>query len=67
MRAHTHAHAHAPGIEATEVKEVEREFNPDFLKNMIDRLDWDALLAAATTVGAACVRTLSSGCSCACA
>jgi hypothetical protein len=49
------------------VKEVEREFNPDFLKNMIDRLDWDAFLAAATTVGAACVRTLSSGCSSACA
>ncbi len=40
----------ATGIEAAEVQEVEREFNADFLKNMINRLDWDALVAAATTV-----------------
>jgi len=40
------------GIEAVEVREIEREFNPEFLRNMIDRLDWSALVAAATTLKA---------------
>jgi hypothetical protein len=39
-----------PGIEASEVQEIEREFNADFLRNMLNRLDWDAFIAAATTV-----------------
>jgi hypothetical protein len=42
--------AFMPGIEALEVQDVEREFNADFLRNMLDRLDWDAFVAAAATV-----------------
>ena len=38
-----------------EVKELEREFNPDFLRNMLKRLDWDAFIAAATTVILLCM------------
>ena len=48
--------------------EREHEFNPDFLKNMINRLDWDALVAAATTVcERASVRVVVRACVRACA
>jgi multifunctional methyltransferase subunit TRM112 len=38
-------------IEATEVEEKEREYNEDFLKRILDRLDWPAFVAAAKSVG----------------
>jgi hypothetical protein len=38
-------------IEASEVQEKEREYNEDFLKRMLDRIDWASFLTAAKSVG----------------
>ena len=38
-------------IEASEVEEKEREYNEEFLKRMLDRVDWASFLAAAKSVG----------------
>ncbi|CAN0165198.1 unnamed protein product [Pylaiella littoralis] len=40
------------GIEVVKTEEQELEFNADFISNMLDRLDWAALRAAAVTLGA---------------
>ena len=37
-------------IEAEEVETREAEFNPDFLRSMMRKLDWKALVASAHTV-----------------
>tara|TARA_B110000208_G_scaffold8083_1_gene10423 strand:- start:97 stop:411 length:315 start_codon:yes stop_codon:yes gene_type:complete len=37
-------------IEATEVEALETEYNPDFVRNLVPKLDWAALLAAAATL-----------------
>ncbi|CAH1784752.1 unnamed protein product [Owenia fusiformis] len=39
------------GIEATEVKTSEREFNPDFIGRMIPRLEWPAVVEGAKMLG----------------
>lgn len=36
-----------------QVEEKEREFNQEFLAGILARVDWDAFLAAAATVGPA--------------
>lgn len=38
-------------IQATEMKEVEVDFNPEFITRMIPRLEWDALVKALEMVG----------------
>ena len=38
------------GIEATEVEDKERDYDADFLKRMLERIDYDAFVAAARTV-----------------
>lgn len=38
-------------IEATQVEVKETEFNPEFVQNMLERLDWDCLRAAAAQLG----------------
>ncbi|KAH7848326.1 hypothetical protein Vadar_001338 [Vaccinium darrowii] len=38
-------------IEAEKVVEKQVDFNPDFLKNMFSKIDYNALLAASKTVG----------------
>lgn len=38
------------GIEATEVEDKERDYDADFLKRMLGRIDYDAFVAAARTV-----------------
>jgi hypothetical protein len=38
-----------------QVEEKEREFNQEFLVGILARVDWDAFLAAAATVGPAFV------------
>ncbi|XP_077965819.1 multifunctional methyltransferase subunit TRM112-like protein [Styela clava] len=38
-------------IEATEVKEEEVEFNPEFVVRMIPRIEWTALLKAVEMLG----------------
>ena len=37
-------------IEATEMEALETEYNPDFVRNLVPKLDWAALLAAAATL-----------------
>lgn len=38
------------GIEATEVEDKERDYDADFLKRMLERIDYDAFVAAARAV-----------------
>jgi multifunctional methyltransferase subunit TRM112 len=38
------------GIEASDIKEEEADFNEDFIKNFIPKLEWSALVAGATAM-----------------
>ncbi|KAJ3120691.1 hypothetical protein HK098_004411 [Nowakowskiella sp. JEL0407] len=40
-------------IEDAEVQTIDAEFNPNFIKRIINRLDWPALVAAAYMLGVA--------------
>ncbi|CAM9532642.1 unnamed protein product [Ectocarpus sp. 12 AP-2014] len=40
------------GIEVVKMEEQELEFNPDFIRNMLAKLEWDAFRAAATALEA---------------
>lgn len=39
------------GIEATEIKVNEVDFNPEFVSRMIPKLDWDAFTKTAESIG----------------
>ena len=39
-------------IEPSKVEEVDADYDPDFLRHIYPRLDWSALRAAATSMGA---------------
>ncbi|RUS26745.1 hypothetical protein BC938DRAFT_484176 [Jimgerdemannia flammicorona] len=38
-------------LEEVEVEQIETEFNPDFLKNVIGKLEWEALVSTAMQLG----------------
>ena len=38
-------------IQANETKEIKVDFNPEFVKRMIPKMDWPALVDAATSIG----------------
>eukprot|EP00968_Pinguiococcus_pyrenoidosus_P024747 scaffold5022_cov224-Pinguiococcus_pyrenoidosus.AAC.1 len=38
-------------IEAAEVEVVEADFNPEFIENVLDKLEWTVLVEAARTLG----------------
>jgi multifunctional methyltransferase subunit TRM112 len=38
-------------IKATQVERVESEFRPEFIKHMLNKIDWTALVSAAKDVG----------------
>ena len=40
-------------IEASETEVLETEYNPDFVRNLVPKLEWSALVAAATGLGIA--------------
>jgi len=39
------------GIEATKIEEKEAEFNPEFISRMVPKLDWEALVSTAKSIG----------------
>lgn len=39
-------------LQATETREVDADYNPDFLRHIYPRIDWPTLRKAAETLGA---------------
>lgn len=52
IRSHKHETPQPFIIEATEIEEMDADFDLDFLRHIWDRIEWDTLRAAAVSMGA---------------
>lgn len=52
IRSHKHETPQPFIIEATEIEEMDADFDSDFLRHIWDRIEWGTLRAAAISMGA---------------
>ena len=51
IRPHKHEEPQPFLIQAEEVREIDADFNPDFLRHIFDRIVWSTLRTAAASMG----------------